>query len=151
VGHAGLIEAMHSLRALSRNQPITLEIHEKAVTDCQVINELRGALQDLDIKLAFDDFGAGQARLADLSVVKPDYLKFDMSLLRDLHQASPEHRQMIATLVRMARDLGIVTLAEGIESSAECNACVQCGFELSQGFYFGRPVAFRADRVGAMQ
>lgn len=140
----GLVESMVAVRDVSPSQPITLEIHEAAITDPLSMARLRAALTDLNIGLAYDDFGAGQNRLVELIEVRPDYLKFDMSLVRGIHTASLARQQMIATLVRMVRDLGIVPLAEGIEASGEHRTCLQLGFQLGQGFYYGRPAPVRA-------
>ncbi|MCP3974573.1 MAG: EAL domain-containing protein [bacterium] len=137
--HPGLIESMQSARELNQSQQITLEIHEKAIANAGAMKELRAALRDLDIGLAFDDFGAGQARLAELSEVQPDYIKFDMSLIRSIHEASPERRQMLGTLVRMVREMAVLSLAEGIECKEERDVCVELGFETAQGYYFGKP------------
>jgi EAL domain-containing protein (putative c-di-GMP-specific phosphodiesterase class I) len=141
----GLIDSMKSLRALRQSQRITLEIHEKAITDCGSMKRLREELRELDVGIAFDDFGAGQARLVDLVDVHPEYLKFDMSLTRDIHLASAERQGLVSSLVRMARDLGTIPLAEGIECEKERDACVVLGFELAQGFHFGRPTALTAN------
>ena len=46
---------------------------------------------------------------------------------------------MLASLVHMARDLGAVSLAEGVETQAESDTCVQMGFDLGQGYLYGRP------------
>jgi EAL domain-containing protein (putative c-di-GMP-specific phosphodiesterase class I) len=102
---------------------------------------LRRQLNDLSIELAYDDFGAGQARMLDLVEVPPDVLKFDISLIRNINNASPKRHKMVRTLVEMVRDFGISPLAEGIETSAEAETCLHLGFELAQGFYFGRPAA----------
>jgi EAL domain-containing protein (putative c-di-GMP-specific phosphodiesterase class I) len=48
---------------------------------------------------------------------------------------------MVGSLVAMCRQLGIVTLAEGVETAGEVDVCRQVGFELMQGFFFGRPGA----------
>jgi EAL domain-containing protein (putative c-di-GMP-specific phosphodiesterase class I) len=135
----GLVESMRTLRSTHREQPITLEIHEAAVMNERVMTELRAALKDLQISLAYDDFGAGQARLRELVEVRPDYLKFDIALTRGIHQASAQRQQLLATLVGMARELDIVPLAEGIESDEESQACHQLGFVLGQGYRFGKP------------
>lgn len=140
----GLIESMRSLRELSTKQPITLEIHEAAVTQVAAMKALRGALRELNVKLAFDDFGAGQARLAELFDVHPDYLKFDMFFVRKIHEASTEKVQMVASLVRMVRDMDIIPLAEGIETPAERQVCTEIGFELAQGYLFGKPTPLSA-------
>jgi len=135
----GLIDAMRAIRETRPLQPLTLEIHEGAVTNVKQMIEIRAALADLDIRLAFDDFGAGQARLVELVNVKPDYLKFDITLIHDLDEASSQKQQMVSSLVRMARDIGIVPLAEGVERDEESCICSDLGFELGQGFFYGKP------------
>jgi EAL domain-containing protein (putative c-di-GMP-specific phosphodiesterase class I) len=140
---AGLAESMQSLREVSPSQRLTLEIHEKAVSDVDALSKLHAALRDIDVGLAFDDFGAGQGRLLELAQVHPDFLKFDISLIHSIHTAPREHRQLVASLVHMVRDMGVVPLAEGIECAQEHEACLEMGFELAQGFFFGKPVALR--------
>jgi EAL domain-containing protein (putative c-di-GMP-specific phosphodiesterase class I) len=135
-----LIESMRSLRQLNGQQAITLEIHEAAVTKPALMKQLRQGLRELNIGLAFDDFGAGQARLTELFEVRPDYLKFDMSLIRNLHAASAEQIEMVGTLVQMARHMDILTLAEGVETEEESDVCQKVGFQLAQGYFFGRPM-----------
>ena len=93
----------------------------------------------MKIGLAYDDFGAGQSRLNELAQCPPDYLKFDMSLMRGIDAASPQRQRLLATLVKMVRDLGIHSVAEGVETPAEADACRQMGFDLGQGFFYGRP------------
>jgi EAL domain-containing protein (putative c-di-GMP-specific phosphodiesterase class I) len=136
-----LIRSLERLRDSAPNQSLSLEIHEAAVTDLDAMAQLRRQLTDLNIDLAYDDFGAGQARMLDLVEVPPDVLKFDISLVRDINNASSKRHRMVSMLVEMVRDFGISPLAEGIETSAEAKTCQQLGFELAQGFYFGRPAA----------
>jgi EAL domain-containing protein (putative c-di-GMP-specific phosphodiesterase class I) len=103
---------------------------------------LKATLDDLNFQLAYDDFGAGQARLVELAEVVPDVLKFDIALIRDVGEAPVQRRSMLASLVGMAMDLGIQTLAEGIETVEEAEICTELGFQLYQGYYYGDPVPF---------
>jgi EAL domain-containing protein (putative c-di-GMP-specific phosphodiesterase class I) len=135
----GLIEALQGLRNISPRQPITLEIHESAATDGSKMRILQAALNGLGMKWAYDDFGAGQDRLAQLVEVRPDFIKFDMGLIRGIDQASGARLSMLETLVKMVLDLGIVALAEGVETASEGAACRQIGFQLAQGFHYGKP------------
>jgi EAL domain-containing protein (putative c-di-GMP-specific phosphodiesterase class I) len=96
-------------------------------------------LNDLDMLLVYDDFGAGQSRLIELLDSVPDIVKFDIAIIQNIQQRSEASRSMVETLVKMARDAGIRTLAEGVESREEAEACSAIGFELAQGFYFGYP------------
>ena len=136
---AGLVDSLVKVREMTGSTSLVLEIHEASVTNPVTMQTLHSALRDLDIRLAYDDFGAGQARLAELIEARPDFVKFDISLIRGIDQASTQRRRMLETLVQMVRDLDIAALAEGIETPEESLACRDLGFDLAQGFYFGRP------------
>jgi EAL domain-containing protein (putative c-di-GMP-specific phosphodiesterase class I) len=135
----GLLKSLYQLREIAPDHSIALEVHEAAITDPGAMRELRGALRDLRIALAYDDFGAGQGRLYELIEVPPDYLKFDLRLIRNIHNAPAKHQQMLAQLVKMLCDFGIAPLAEGVECREEGETCQQLGFQYAQGFYYGRP------------
>ncbi len=131
--------SLERLRENWPDQPLTLEIHEAAITKGSNLAQLRLLLKRLDIKLAYDDFGVGESRLNDLAEMAPDYVKFDMSLIRDIDGATPQRQQVVAALVQMVHNLGITSLAEGVETEGEDEACRQMGFELGQGYLYGRP------------
>lgn len=135
----GLIDSLRQLRKMTGNTRLVLEIHEAAVTRRHDMDQLGSALRDLNIRLAFDDFGSGQARLAELVEARPDFVKFDISLVREIDAAEQSRRRMLASLVGMVRDLDICSLAEGIETINEARVCRELGFDLAQGYYFGRP------------
>ena len=141
MGDEQLIRSLGELRENHPHAPLTLEVHEATVTDADSMRKLHGQLKELHIKLAYDDFGAGQARLVELVDVPPDYLKFDRKLIQDIHKAPAQRQQMLGTLVRMVRDLGIAPLAEGVELVDEAEVCQQLGFTLAQGFLYGQPQA----------
>jgi EAL domain-containing protein (putative c-di-GMP-specific phosphodiesterase class I) len=133
-----LPQVLARLRQDAPNVHLALEVHENTIADVPTIQALKKLLNDHEISLVYDDFGAGQARLVEVVKVPPDYLKFDVALIRDIHR-SPGLQNMVGRLVRICRDAGIVTLAEGIEKPEEAEVCRELGFELAQGFYFGRP------------
>ena len=137
---SGVLEfSLRELRECAPQARIVLEIHEAAVTCVRQMREMRALLNELNMGLAYDDFGAGQARIVELGECPPDYLKFDIELIRDIDHASPERQRMLASLVQIVHDLGIGSLAEGVETEAEHEACRQMGFHYAQGFYYGRP------------
>jgi EAL domain-containing protein (putative c-di-GMP-specific phosphodiesterase class I) len=136
-----LILSLREIRTMRPQQQLTLEVHEAAAVEPNTIKMLRLALSDLGMKLAFDDFGAGQARLSELVEARPDYVKFDRKLISGIDKSGTSRQQMVGSLVAMCRQLGIVTLAEGVETAGEVEVCRQIGFELMQGYFFGRPVA----------
>jgi EAL domain-containing protein (putative c-di-GMP-specific phosphodiesterase class I) len=123
---------------------MVLEIHEAAVTCVKQMREVRAVLNDLNIGLAYDDFGAGQARLVELGDVPPDDLKFDIELVHEIDRASSERQRMLASLVNIVNDLGIASLAEGVETAAEHEACRQMGFQFGQGFHYGKAALAQA-------
>lgn len=139
----GLVDSMATARQLSSEVPIILEVHEAAITDPREMRELRAHLKELNIGIAYDDFGAGQTRLSELVEAPPDYLKFDISMVHGIDKAPPERQKMLASLVRMALDLGVNPLAEGIETAGEADACRDLGFLTAQGYHFGRPAPVR--------
>jgi EAL domain-containing protein (putative c-di-GMP-specific phosphodiesterase class I) len=134
-----LLKSLTELRNSYPGLPILLEVHESAVTSTDYLRELRSILNDLEIGLAYDDFGSGQARLMELVEVPPDVLKFDIKLIQGLPSASVQRRSMIESLIQIVLDLGVVPLAEGVEKDEEATICRELGFELAQGYLFGRP------------
>lgn len=134
-----LFESLEQLRTDYADTLIVLEIHEAAVTSTGHLRDLRKHVNDLGIELAYDDFGAGQARLKELFDVPPDILKFDVKFISGLPFASAQQRSTIHSLLKIVRDLGVVPLAEGVETTDEAAVCFELGFELAQGFLFGRP------------
>jgi len=135
-----LMESLEKIHAIAPLNKIVLEINEKATTDTNEMSRLRSGLEKLNMGLAFDDFGAGQTRLVELAKAPPDYLKFDASLIHQIHLAPKRLHQMVSTFVKAAQNLGISTLAEGIECSNEAEACQELGFNYAQGFFYGRPL-----------
>lgn len=118
---------------------IVVELHEGAFAELKVLTALRKQLRDMNIGLAFDDFGAGQARLVELADAPPDYIKLDISLIRDIDKAPAARRDMVQMVVEYAKKLEIAVLAEGVSREGELAACNELGFDYLQGFHFGYP------------
>lgn len=121
--------------------PIVVEFHEGTIQSAATMLEYKIMLSDIGVKIAYDDFGSGQSRLLELMKAPPDFLKFDRCLIKDIHEATPYHSRMLRSLIDTAHDAGIATLAEGVETQDEANACQNFGFQLAQGYYYGYPKA----------
>ncbi|NEZ03604.1 EAL domain-containing protein [Wenzhouxiangella sp. XN201] len=134
-----LMDELQDLRQEYPDLELVFEVHESAVTDLGAMAEVKQELERLNIRLAYDDFGAGQARLLELVEVPPDFLKFDMSLIRDLSgRESPRYR-LLDDLNRMISGMGVSTLIEGVEEEQTAELCREIGIDLMQGFFYGRP------------
>jgi EAL domain-containing protein (putative c-di-GMP-specific phosphodiesterase class I) len=134
-----LVRAVTAARQSAPQLRLTLEVHEGALDDLESIDRLCTHLRQSRIGIAYDDFGAGQARLLELAEVPPTFLKFDMSFIRGIDAASVSRRSLLTSLVSVARDLLVQTVAEGVETAEEADACMRIGFTHAQGFFFGRP------------
>lgn len=134
-----VLPSVRALRRISPDLPMVVEVHEAAVHDMNSVRAFRAELKDLNVQLAYDDFGAGRSRLMELVKAPPDYLKFDSSLIRNVDQATPHHLRLLKTLVDMSLEFEATPLAEGVETQAELDVCRAMGFELAQGYFFGRP------------
>jgi EAL domain-containing protein (putative c-di-GMP-specific phosphodiesterase class I) len=124
--------------ALGGKRQVVLEFHEEAVADTVAMRRLSQQLHALGIGLAYDDFGAGHARLGELADVPPDFIKLDKSLIHGIAQAAGR-QELVRALTRVSTDLGIRLIAEGIETAEEAEACLALGCHFGQGYLLGRP------------
>ena len=134
-----LLDSVAKLREQYRELELVFEVHEEAVTDIDQMWTLSERLQKMGIKLAYDDFGAGQTRLMELIEVPAHYVKFDISLIRNIHQAPASRQEMVEVLIKFAQQAGSQVLAEGVETREEAEKCRELGFDLYQGYFFGKP------------
>jgi EAL domain-containing protein (putative c-di-GMP-specific phosphodiesterase class I) len=135
----GLLESIDELRALAPRLELALEIHEGVLADASAIAALRSALVERRIALVFDNFGTGRARLHELAEAPPHYLKFHQRFVRDLDRAPAGRQRMLESLLTVAKQVEVKTVAEGLETEAEMRACARIGFTFGQGAYIGRP------------
>ena len=154
-GHALFINAhpketfssifLSSLEALQRSLPtinnIVVEIHESAVTDIDQLRQLANNLGKMGIRFAYDDFGAGQARMLELADIPAHFIKFDMALVGGLHKASERKQKVVRDLVQMVLAADSIPLAEGIECEEDVSLCIDIGFRLIQGYFTGKPIS----------
>lgn len=119
---------------------LTLEITESTLmeTGGDVIAKLH-ALNSLGLKLAIDDFGTGYSSLAYLKRFPIHHLKIDREFVKDLPHDS--HDIAIArSIIKMAHELKIDVVAEGIEDISQCNFLKNAECNYGQGYYFGKPM-----------
>ncbi|MDZ5470502.1 EAL domain-containing protein [Bacillus sp. 31A1R] len=105
------------------------------------INHLKNILYTYKregMKVALDDVGAGFSTLETLKMLQPDYVKIDRHYVDHCDQIS-EKQSFLAQVMGIAKDLGIIVLAEGIERKEELEYCREIGIDLAQGYYIGKP------------
>jgi EAL domain-containing protein (putative c-di-GMP-specific phosphodiesterase class I) len=88
--------------------------------------------------IAIDDFGTGYSSLSHLSTLPITTLKVDRAFVQAMTQ-DPTSRRIVATILRLAEELTIPVVAEGIEHEPEAAALTEMGCALGQGYHFGRP------------
>jgi EAL domain-containing protein (putative c-di-GMP-specific phosphodiesterase class I) len=99
-------------------------------------------LRSLGIRIAMDDFGTGQSSLALLHDLPLDVLKIDRAFIRSVDTGG-RARSMVAAILGICDELGLVTVAEGVETASQRDALAELGCAVGQGWLFGRAVAHR--------
>ncbi len=118
---------------------VVLEVTERASLD--QVKDVRGKLRELrrmGFRIAIDDLGAGYAGLTSFATLEPEFVKLDMSLVRDV-----DHNHTKETLVRsmasLCKELGMQVVAEGVETRQECDLLVGLRCDFLQGYLFAKP------------
>lgn len=129
--------ALHGLEGSS----LCLELTESAVMeDPRIAAAALRDLRNLGVQIAIDDFGSQYSSLAYIRRFPASILKIDKSFVSGLESDEGAEGTLIAAVVAMARALGVKTVAEGVETSAQAARLVQLGCDGAQGFLYSRPV-----------
>jgi EAL domain-containing protein (putative c-di-GMP-specific phosphodiesterase class I) len=126
---------------------VVLEVTERAGLDSIAdLQERLGRLRRLGYRVAIDDLGEGYSGLTSLARVQPEFVKLDMSLVRNVDKSQAQ-RQIVRSTLRLCRELRCRVIAEGVETTAERDALADLGCDLLQGYLFARPAAEMASPV----
>lgn len=119
---------------------VVLEITERnSLDDVQDLTARLKSLRALGFRIALDDLGTGYSGLTSFLALRPDVVKLDMSLVRNIHQ-NAEQRKLVETIAHtMIEDFRTLMVAEGIESPQERDVLREIGIDLLQGYFFGKP------------
>ncbi len=121
---------------------IVLEITERASLDgIPDIHARLRKLREMGFRIAIDDLGAGYAGLTSFVTLNPQIVKLDMSLIRDIHK-EPMKASIVRSMTRLCIDLGMLVVAEGVETTEELDILVDAGCDLLQGYLLGRPATY---------
>ncbi len=101
---------------------------------------LKERLNILGSQLALDDYGSGYGNELNLLKYNPRYIKIDRSLISNINN-DEKKRHLVANIIQFAKQNGMISLAEGIETFKELHTVIYLGVDLLQGFYLYRPSA----------
>ena len=123
-------------------EAVSLEITESVMLeDTDAFEKVFNRFSDAGFSVWLDDFGSGYSSLNVLQNYPFDVIKFDMLFLRKM---SAKGKNMLASLIGMAKTLGIHTLTEGVETNEQREFLLDIGCEAQQGFYYARPLSKEA-------
>ena len=88
--------------------------------------------------VAIDDAGTGYSGLSRMALIRPDFIKVDMSLIHGI-ESNPVQRALMETMVTLAERIGCLVVAEGIETATELSCLLSMGVHYGQGFHLGHP------------
>jgi len=127
-----------------------LELTETAVlVDEAQASALLSRVRATGVKVWLDDFGTGFSGLSHLRRVPVDGVKIDRSFVADMLR-DPDDLALTTAIIAMAHSLGIIVVAEGIETEGQCAVLRERGCDQGQGFWFGRPMS-AVDLIAKLQ
>jgi EAL domain-containing protein (putative c-di-GMP-specific phosphodiesterase class I) len=117
-----------------------LELTETAIIDLhpEVLKQL-GQIRDLGVEIGLDDFGTGYASLTHLRRLPLSFVKIDQSFVQRLETDNDDQR-IVAAVVDLAANLGLRSIAEGVETADQLHRLRELGCDQAQGYLFARPL-----------
>lgn len=154
VGHdlerdAFVAETLDILRAAGLpGGALRLEVTEQQVLrDPARIARALAQFRAAGVKILFDDFGSGFSSFTWLTRLPADALKFDHTLVAGLDAPDSAHRKIVRAMVPLAHDLGLETVAEGVETAAQRDILADLGCDYAQGHLFSPPLPAEGARA----
>ena len=118
---------------------IFMEITETALMqDVEFTRSVLKQFKEMGFGIAIDDFGTGYSSLNYLKKFPIDYLKIDISFIKDITN-DPDAAAIVTAIISMAHNLGLKTIAEGVETKEQYQILRLLRCDIVQGFYFGHP------------
>lgn len=118
---------------------VILEITERAALER--VGDVRpriARLREMGFRIAVDDLGAGYAGLTSFAQLEPEVVKLDMSLVRGVDN-SATRQKVVRSMASLSHDMGMLVVAEGVETREERDTLTELGCELLQGYLFAKP------------
>lgn len=120
---------------------IIFEITERtAIDDYDTFKETLNYYTNQGYKIAIDDAGAGYSGMNTIVETKPNFIKIDMNIVRNIHKDTFK-QAIVKSFVQLGNNTNILIIAEGIETKEELKTLIRLGVYAGQGYYFQRPAA----------
>lgn len=125
-----------------KQENVVLEITERvAIQQWAGFRKILHEYRDRGFRVAIDDMGSGYSSLQAIAELEPDYLKFDISLVSNIHESLIKIG-LLETLVSLSSKINAQVIAEGIESREDFTALRSLGVQLGQGYFFAAPAPY---------
>ncbi len=138
ISDPGIVDRLEPFRHFMQDYKLVLEITETAlITQMESANAHLADLRQRGFLVALDDFGSGYSSLSYLTSMPVDIVKFDINLIRSLHDEP--HRRLVGHLLEFISSAGQETVAEGVDSDIVMQRVRELGFDYVQGYLHGEP------------
>ncbi|MFA9372986.1 MAG: EAL domain-containing protein [Poseidonibacter sp.] len=111
------------------------------IEDFTIVESFASKVRESGCQIAIDDFGSGFSSMENILNLKPDIIKIDGSLIKNIH-TSLESRTIVKNIVNMAKDLNAKTVAEYVHSKEVLEIVQELEVDFAQGFYLAEPKAY---------
>ncbi len=111
------------------------------IEDFSIVEEFTKYIRTFGCKIAIDDFGSGYSSMENILKLKPDFIKIDGSLIKNI-DTSNESKIIVKNIINMAKDLNAKTIAEYVHSKEVYDITRELGVDYLQGFYLAEPKSF---------
>ena len=129
---------LNYLKNSKNPEQIIIEITENEdITDFEIIKKFIYEIKKTGAKIAIDDFGTGYANYTHIFELKPDYIKIDGTLIKDII-TNKDNQAFVKTIITLAKELNVKTIAEYVHSKEVFELVKSYGVDEFQGFYFGQ-------------
>ena len=138
-----IVKAIEAILAQTRLPPRALELEITETTIMHSTAHTLGALHELTalgVRISLDDFGTGYSSLAYLHRFPVHKLKIDQSFVRDIG-ADRADTALVGTMVALARQLKLTSVAEGVETREQLEYLLEIGCDAGQGYFYSPPIA----------
>lgn len=125
---------------------VVIEMTEQAEIDTADFDKIKEFCRRQEIRIAIDDYGTGYSNIQNLLRYMPNYVKIDRSLISGIEN-DRKKRHFVREIIEFCHDNGILSLAEGVETTEELRTVIRLGIDLVQGYYTSRPSAEIIDTI----